>query len=253
MRYNKILLAILAVALVAIPISVSAIASPQVSLWKLVGTALQPMVSTWTLGSNTDRISHIYADTFTATTATIDGVASSNLVPSADDTYDLGSPSLSWQNIYTSGLIKQGAGTAGHTPTGIYTTGTNEFDGSTYFDGNTYAGGTIYTGSLTSATDPGSPYRFMSFPMSATPAAGTRNNAVITMGTEYFMSFYGENTGTANAVQNESVNIYKNLKIGNANQATKIYVGTADGCGVWQFSTSSTSPTLTPTSTSLCL
>jgi hypothetical protein len=52
----------------------------------------------------------------------------------------------------------------------------------------------------------------MSFPLSATPAAGTRNNAIITLGNQYMMSFYGENDGSTTNAQNPEVRIYQPLR-----------------------------------------
>lgn len=298
----SILAAVFGIAVaIAAPLAADALTGSS-GYWYLSGGVLKPVVSSW----------GISVPTLTATTATITGISSGNLLPSTNNTYNLGSAAKSWKDIYASGTLMVGAGAVGapsmsfggDTDTGIYnnadgqlsmvsnggvslrttaTTNTtyrdlkpsannsyslgafgsafsNIYSSSTIygnaaqFSDNVTSTGIIYTGSWTSATDPGSPYPFMRFPLSATPAAGTRNNAIISMGTAYMMGFYGENTGTADSVQNRSVGIYApRFKVGQMNTTNYMYVGTADGCGALTFSTSSSWPTLTPTSTSFCL
>lgn len=85
---------------------------------------------------------------------------------------------------------------------------------------------------------------------------GTNMFTVNTNGTFFRSSFF--------AITNNSVDfgqlglglrdfyVSRNFIFGSKNVASKMYVGTTDGCGVWTFSASNTTPTLTPTSTANC-
>jgi len=302
-KYLKIVSVWLASIIVAVGLAVAiSPAGAQITnpnFWRKTGNAVYLINPSWTLGDSSHPIPEM-----TVTTATITGISSGDLLPSANNTYDMGAFGSAWKDVYASGTILGdkllvGVGSvgapsvafAGDDDTGIFSVSTGNVglvsNGSEKFrvGGNnvtmadivpstdntrdlgssafTYAEShvqdayvydTLNTGSWKSATDPGSPYPFMSFPLSATPAAGTRNNAIISMGSSYMMSFYGENTGAANAVQNRSVNIYApRFKVGQANTVSYMYVGTTDGCMGLTFTTSSTFPTAVPTSTSFCL
>jgi len=55
------------------------------------------------LGSSGTPIPTGYFGTLNATTATISGISTGNLAPSSNNAFDLGTPSTSWRNIYSSG------------------------------------------------------------------------------------------------------------------------------------------------------
>ena len=88
----------------------------------------------FTNGTGTNLyLSRLTTTWFTATTATITGIASGHLLPSVTDSYDLGSPALSWNDVYASGTIMAGNGSVSapafssgmDTDTGIYFSGSN--------------------------------------------------------------------------------------------------------------------------------
>jgi len=78
-----ILAALLSIAVIGAGVQIS---SAQVnsavggqSIWKMVSGSIQPMVSSWTLGSSSSRISEIWATTLNATSLTVAGTASGAL------------------------------------------------------------------------------------------------------------------------------------------------------------------------------
>jgi len=107
MKTRNILIGTLATFIITLGFAAWATAQVgSISLLKLVGgTAMQPIRDTYTLGSNTNRIAHIYADYFTASTTTVDGVIASNMLPSLDDTWDIGSATKRWVDAYFSGTV----------------------------------------------------------------------------------------------------------------------------------------------------
>ena len=101
------------------------------SLFKLVGTAIQPIVSTWTLGSSSDRITAGYftdldVTNMSASSVTISGAVTGNLLPDSNNARDIGSAALSWKNIYASGTANL-ANVIWTSATGTNTTSTNLF------------------------------------------------------------------------------------------------------------------------------
>ena len=84
------------------------------SLWK-TGTspAIQPLNATDELGDASNRIANGYFTeldvlTLTSATLTVSGVVAADLLPSAADTYDIGSSALAWKDIYASGTVRAG-------------------------------------------------------------------------------------------------------------------------------------------------
>uniref|UniRef100_A0A6H1ZCF0 Putative tail protein n=1 Tax=viral metagenome TaxID=1070528 RepID=A0A6H1ZCF0_9ZZZZ len=338
--------------------------------------------------SSSGEFDTLTVGTFTATTATITGVSAGDILPSANNTYDIGSGALSWKDVYASGTARFGSivtnsGTVGASITniggvvttisdstagayGLKTTGAVRIDGVTLtadvqpitnntknlgsvtsgwkdvyasgtfhgadvdlsgtldVGGNTSLGGTlgvdgnvIMDGSSNRANDnkvigygsgldywgtyvsADTEFNFSStnvdgsgtdgtlwsivdgtdtvaFPGTIQTGqftfedqdeasfltwadmgcvgttAGEQCSYIAKLGGEYMMKMYGEHDGSGN-VQNQSINMYPDtLKFGKRDVTSYMYIGTTDGCGALTFTTSSTYPTLTPTSTSFC-
>src|SRR3990167_1524013 len=88
------------------------------SLWKRgTGVAIQPLNTTDELGDSSNRIANGYFTALditelTATTATITGISAGHLIPSVNNTYNIGSSALSWRNIYASSTVHAGGVTS---------------------------------------------------------------------------------------------------------------------------------------------
>lgn len=274
-----------------------------ISLFKLVGgTAIQPIRDTFTIGSNAERIAHGYFDNLTATTATITGISAGDILPSANNTYDVGAYGSAWKDIYASGTVLTNSlsidnGSVG-TPslyfasdpnTGIWKHNTDtlgiQSGGSramifgtasnlSYHDLNPdttsardlgatslhwaelhaddiYGYGTLYTGSrqFTEATEASF---LQADNQPCNNGSGEQCSLHYDIDSEYMLKLYAEGDG-AGGIQNKSINLYpETLRVGEANSTSYMFIGAGDGCMELAFTTSSTFPTASPTSTSLC-
>ena len=157
------------------------------------------------------------------------------IYPGTNNTYDLGRPALSWGNVYASGTSQL-----------KYVSSTSA----------TFSG-TVFTGSIRGSDDPGTGMVLFSSALTAAKAAGSPNSLCVwELGTQCLVWAYGQNTGSANAVQATAArwNV-KSFALGAPNVSTYIFVGAGDGCTQYGPQTSSSTnifATAIPTSTALC-
>ncbi|MCX6013508.1 MAG: hypothetical protein NTV30_08910 [Chloroflexi bacterium] len=128
------------VVLASLTIGVSVYADITNNLWKFGSNTISPVVSTWTLGNTTNRISQgwfdvLNANTATIATATISGVMAGNLDMNNNLILNIG-------NAATDFVSGGGLNLAGN----LGVTGTSSFTGTSTFAGNVGIGSTAMPG-----------------------------------------------------------------------------------------------------------
>ncbi|MDD2786171.1 MAG: hypothetical protein PHS79_04780 [Patescibacteria group bacterium] len=166
----------------------------------------------YSLGTSAYRWKNLFASTGVYSSSTIQtlnltvyGNVASDLTPSANNTYSLGTAALSWKNIYASSTA--------YLMGDVYTR-------------NVTTTGILYTGATRLNTDTGGPFVYVDEPLSATPAAGTRQGYIFAVGSNYFLDMYAQSTGAANGIQNASVRFYQTLR---PDQNNSTDIGAFDG------------------------
>ncbi|MCK9212379.1 MAG: hypothetical protein M0P61_16180, partial [Ignavibacteriaceae bacterium] len=143
-------------------------------------------------GYDLGAMSQAWRNLYVSSTSYLAAVnAAGNIIPTANNQYDLGSATLAWRNVYASGTIM--------------TTGD-------IYARNVTSTGIIYTGATRLTADAGGPLTLIDEPLTATPAAGTRQGYIFAVGSNPFLDMYAQSNGAANGVQNASVRFYQTLR-----------------------------------------